>query len=1747
MNIFQFRDELIESYKAFSRSFTKIESDDIRNKVEQECSDLKRYWPDPLIQINPNYKQKDTVADCCRKGRLHPECEAIFQDKHGNSLRLFVHQDQAIDLAKSNQSYVVTTGTGSGKSLAFFIPIIDRILREKSEETNPKPRTRAIIIYPMNALANSQLEEIDKYLKNPGHPTKLTVGRYTSQELGAQRKELLANPPDILLTNYMMLELVLMRNNDRALVENCKGLEFLVLDELHTYRGRQGADVAMLVRRLRTQLNSPNMICIGTSATMSSVGSRDAQNSVVAKFASKIFGTSISPNQVISETLVPVTNPKIDLKKQKGTLHDDVVESANNNSTLKSYDKFKDNAFAVWLEQNLSITKERMRAMPLSVQSVVNKLASDAGVSVDQAERALKNFLAQFGTPDSLKMDNGRSPFAFKLHQFISGPGKVYVTLGSPGNRIITLDGQTYASDREEPNNKLPLFEAYFCRDCGQEYIPVWFVRSEGKISKILPRSINDLDVNETESFGYVCPATASQSYQGNTENLPDDWLDPKNPLKVRSTRRKAVPQLMRFSSSGFVSDDGEAFWVMPGKFKLCVNCMRTYTAQGHEKNRLIGLSGEGRSSTTTVMSLQILRQLYALPRNASDENDFRKLLGFSDNRQDTALQAGHFNDFLNQIVLRCGLVRALQTAQKPQKLNDIVNSICKSFHFDDPEDEQAVSEYLVSPENTKGRLFANAQTALHFSLSHKLLKDLSDRKLYTCPSLEALGLMRITYESLKELCGNDDKFAFNSVLRALNPSQRQELFTAFLDEIRRRQCIATRYFNAQEQNIIRDMDNNLLRPRWRLATDKAIPDGSAFVLDSTHEKAWSQGVPVKFTERSTLISFLGKLSFWKDIKDSLPVAVTVNRKDMHALVCEMTEILCSEGILRKTSAKTGVYYQLDQDAIEWNYPSDGEKQCTNKYFRDLYLAIAETITHDEKTLFEFEAQEHTAQVSNLEREELEMRFRAGKDDIEKWKKGGHNGLFKRLPVLFCSPTMELGIDISALNYVYMRNIPPTAANYVQRAGRAGRSGQQALSLSYCTALSPHDQWFFNHPEEMVQGVVKEPTLDLSNESLIKTHLHSIWMSAIGIELPSAVSQILDLGNENYPIKEELMSVLKNERITQLAVNLGRGVLEQVADELNDQAWYSPNYVDYVMQQAAGDFDRSFNGWRSLYKATRDQLILATEMLQRHGQKHKEIEIAKRRIDVATRQKELLESTYISTSNNDFYTYRYLASQGFLPGYNFPSLPLLAWVPDSADNDSSSTVLSRSRFLGLSEFGPRNVIYHRGHIFRIDRLKLSVSEGTVTAGNKLPTTSAFVCPNCGYAHVINNDAVFNVCENCGSPLSAESVIEGLYKVTMVETSEIERITIQDETRKRQGFDMKTLYRFAKAPNGQVLKETSEVLDNGKTIATLTYAPAASVWRVNLGWKYRINQKTKGFVINPISGYWRNDGPDSDENLDAEDKLQKSAPSQTIVPFVTDTRNILLFKPELDCVSAEDQSSTMATLQAALSRAIEQTYQIESSEIFVEPVPNTKNRAMLLIYESGEGGSGVLRDMIKNPEAISKIARFALKLMHYDIDKMPNLQAEELEQYDTKTDCINGCYTCLLTYYNQPDHALINRRDPNALRFLVALAHATAPTPVAGKGASEEKDNKATSPIERFKLWCAQNGFMAPDQTPKVFKRLDLTFDGAYSALRYCVSFTPIAEDELDTLEDFGWQMIDLSDESQWYETMRLHPELLSEG
>lgn len=443
MDVFTFRNELVTEYERFSRSFTKIRADDIRSAVDGAYV-AGRFWPAPLIQLNPNFVAGGYIDDLVSDGMLDDECAKIFRiknadDTFGKRLCLHKHQADAIKIARHRQSYVLTTGTGSGKSLSYFIPIVDDVLSRK-KTGDPCKGITAIVVYPMNALCNSQLEELVRFLRigygNGQEP--VTFARYTGQESTEDRDRIAKNPPDILLTNYVMLELIMTRflETDKAVRKHATGLRFLVLDELHMYRGRQGADVAMLVRRVRERFNE-NLLCIGTSATMASEGTITDRNAAVANIASQLFGCAVSAANVITETIEPVTNS--DTPMDVASLRRAIEAGVPSHLT---HDALSMHPVAVWVERNLGLEDQDGKfvriSRPLTVLEASKKLADASRLE----DSTCRNYLAQFLLAAyQSRDDSGRSFFAFRLHQFISGTWNAYATLEAPGERYLTLEG----------------------------------------------------------------------------------------------------------------------------------------------------------------------------------------------------------------------------------------------------------------------------------------------------------------------------------------------------------------------------------------------------------------------------------------------------------------------------------------------------------------------------------------------------------------------------------------------------------------------------------------------------------------------------------------------------------------------------------------------------------------------------------------------------------------------------------------------------------------------------------------------------------------------------------------------------------------------------------------------------------------------------------------------------------------------------------------------------------------------------------------------------------------------------------------------------------------------------------------------------------------------------------------------------------------------------------------------------------
>jgi ATP-dependent helicase YprA (DUF1998 family) len=423
LDVFELRNRLVEDYGSYVRSFIRIKDARIEEEVK-ESLDEGLLWPDPLIQLNPSFETGDRIDDLVAEGILHDECARIFRahkahDNPGVTLRLHRHQSDAVRTANDGHNYVLTTGTGSGKSLTYIIPIVDHVLRR-----GPGKGIQAIVVYPMNALANSQFGELGKFL-NDGYPDgkgPVTFARYTGQESDEERQRIMANPPDILLTNYVMLELILTRSQERPLVRQSQDLGFLVFDELHTYRGRQGADVAFLIRRTRELLAAENMQCVGTSATLAGSGTYDEQRAEISRIATRLFGAEVKPENVIGEALRRAT-PDEDHNDPSFISGLTARVRDEDRSPPTDYEDFVADPLSVWIESTFGVTTEEatgrlVRTTPTSISGrdgAANKLATLTGLSDDICAEAIQQgLLAGYDVRDPSVTD--RPAFAFRLH-----------------------------------------------------------------------------------------------------------------------------------------------------------------------------------------------------------------------------------------------------------------------------------------------------------------------------------------------------------------------------------------------------------------------------------------------------------------------------------------------------------------------------------------------------------------------------------------------------------------------------------------------------------------------------------------------------------------------------------------------------------------------------------------------------------------------------------------------------------------------------------------------------------------------------------------------------------------------------------------------------------------------------------------------------------------------------------------------------------------------------------------------------------------------------------------------------------------------------------------------------------------------------------------------------------------------------------------------------------------------------------
>lgn len=1607
LEVFELYKELIGDYSTYIQSFIQIRDNNIRDRV-QKALQGGHLWPEPLIQLNPSFESGGAVDELVGRGVLKEECSRIFRiDKSthsdGHPMQLHKHQAEAIEAARRGDNYVLTTGTGSGKSLSYIIPIVDYVLRNGSGKG-----IQAIIVYPMNALANSQFGELEKYLcfGYPEGKPPVTFEKYTGQEGKEKRSQILANPPDILITNYVMMELILTRVHDRQLIERARNMRFLVLDELHTYRGRQGADVAMLVRRLRDHCGEEKLQCVGTSATLAGEGTFVEQQQEVAKVATLLFGSEVKPNNVIGETL------------RRGTPFLNFMESANklaltnrvaddSYAVSTRYDEFVNDPLASWIETTFGLATEegtgrlkRTRPRPISgAKGAANELSEFTCIPEERCSIAIQEtLLAGYrckkpGTPFPV--------FAFRLHAFISRGDTVYASLEAVESRYITLEGQQFVPG-DRTKILLPLA---FCRECGQEFYMVKLVRnSQTGEARVLKREMNEVYNEEDKEFesGYLYE-NAENPWPTDTQEiisrLPDDWIEVhRGSERVRRNRQSNLPRPIYLDSEGYLAkteENGRQFHFIKTPFHFCPHCGVAYgVRQSSDFGKLTTLGSEGRSTATTILSLSAVRHLR---REEELKPEAKKLLSFTDNRQDASLQAGHFNDFVEIGVLRSALYQAVNAAgadgiSYDQLTQEVFNSM-----------DLPVNLYASNPE-ARFQALKDTQQALRNVLGYRLYHDLRRGWRITSPNLEQCGLLEIKYKSLEDLAAAGDNDIWprfqkgdlwqdgHPALITATPETRYKVCKVLLDFMRRELAIKVDFLNREFQERVQQQSSQKLISPWAIDENESMARAS--ILYPCSRPHNSEG-NVYLSTRSGFALFLKRRTTFPNFNQRWTT------QDTEIVIEQLLNALVIGGQVEIVEdAKDGKVagYQLNAAAMVWNsgdgshsfldpirvpnIPETGGR--TNSFFVEFYSFLAQEF----KGIM---AREHTAQVPNELRMRREDDFRRGE-----------------LPVLYCSPTMELGVDISQLNMVNMRNIPPTPANYAQRSGRAGRSGQPALVFSYCSTGSPHDQYFFKHPDLMVAGAVAPPRLDLSNEELLKSHIQAIWLEEAQLDLGKSLRDILDVDGD-HPSLQLLMLLrdgLFNPGARTRAFTRVSRILKELNRELGGKLEFDDERIRDILNQIPQTFEEACDRWRSLYKAALHQCEVQNRVITDASRSSADKDMAKRLRREAESQLELLTESQ-NVSQSDFYSYRYFASEGFLPGYSFPRLPISAYIPARRKGNDRDDFVNRPRFMAISEFGPQSVIYHEGSRYVINRVILPVGD----RNEEILTREAKVCPHCGYLHPQADQVGVDNCERCGKDLAGP--IRQLFRMENVTTRRKDRINSDEEERLRYGYELKTVVRFAERDHRPSYL-LAEINKGDDTLATLTYGDTATLWRINLGWSRRKEKAQHGFILDIEKGLWA-----KNETAPVEDSDERIGPrTARVIPYVEDRKNSMLLTPQIHLNPNE-----MASLQAALKTAIQVYYQLEDNELAAEPLPDRDIRNTILFYEAAEGGAGVLRRLVEEPQAIAQVAREALRLCHFDPETGEDLRRAP----GTEEDCEAACYSCLMSYGNQREHLLLDRK------------------------------------------------------------------------------------------------------------------------
>lgn len=1605
MNPFRVLDHVKHDYRKYVESFSLIRSEDVRDLVREAIERDELLWREPYVQVTKNFKPAGNLANLI-PSVLHPDCRRVFyrneSDPNSALIDLHQHQHQSILAAAAGKNYLVSTGTSSGKSFCFFIPIVDQCLRLRGTKG-----IKAIVVYPMNALANSQYWNMAARL----HGTGIRIGKYTGQtertdsEAAAtyrkihgrdepfdsevlSREEMMANPPDILITNYKMLEYMLVRPKDRAMLnpDYAEALQFIVLDEAHTYEGRRGADVAMLIRRVKRRMKAKGRVrCVATSATLVKTADEDHEFREVSTFFQQLFGESVDRDAYIKEEEEPLPDIEHLMPDSAGNLDE----------LINGFDPSHDSKWAV-ADLYFGAPVSGDRRNPESLRHMIRRsevyhavyealrvrpkqpseLAAELSESLGRPAEAVRPFVDAFLRLGLIADSNGRQVVPIRLHNFFQSGSKAYRCARC---NYLSLKGEsTCPRCSEQGNENSIMFPLHFCRCCGEEMLGMTW-DEEGTV---YPWDMDTEDARLSDA-GYLYRLPSADAYD-DVRAFADGYGWLKQNGAPRTAHVKKVPLAVTLDlsnnslqSGSLEAGEGRLIGAM-GLYPLamCPSCGVAWTdGKRRERNKLNFVSSVGRSSAINVLGLSLL--------DARPDPAKSKALVFADARQDAALQAGNMDDWHSHVLFRHLLNRLL-----PEVSGADVSTVAETLF-----QQLLTTPGFFSAHLPEVKLEGTAQFKVIIKyLEYCVLEDLAATRWYTDVNLEEVGLLRCDYAGLDEAVDDClDSFP------GLSELQVRDLFRGVLDELRRAKAFNHDAWTRREQFWGRYKG---LAGGETPAEPFLIPEEggrqSLLVLEPTDSDAvtalsigeksqlyrWSEREfgngefikkAVECLVGATLLSpvtvGLGKMAAKGYLLNTVHIRISPNEAKRGHRCPKCSRIYWWESL---TSCMNG-RCRAGLDSLA----SHGERQ---RYYRDLYSA--------QNSLPVVVVEDHSQMVSDEKRVEREKHF-ASSDEA--------------LNVLVCTPTMELGIDIGELSSVMMRNVPPNPSNYIQRAGRAGRRGQGALVMTFCgtTGESSHDRHFYRNPDQMIAGRILIPRFDLRNDGLIQAHLNALVSEVAQLEVLKDNVHYFE-ENPDRSVKPTPKISLETE-FTSTLVKM-KQELEQAAEEL----FFSDKTLDLDSKRKSINawLDSWFENFRNHLNALADeyeQVWAEIQALLNSGNpddgllkglrlRLEEIRTGGK-FDIPGRQR---------SSHSPYRLDQWLANRGFLPGYAFGGDYVSIQFPQP-DQD-----FVREPQRALREFGPYAMCYAHKRKWQ--------------ATNYVPGQSSdkqFQRCECGRIYEVSN-VDRPVCD-CSKTLIEPPIRAQKMPSVRLKFAPGGRISRWEEIRESKAFVMQETAEIG-------VPETRLQFDKGDGVSVLfSFLPSTRVTTLNFRSKFAQGAGSGSETVPPEQLY--------KPGFHLENGKWELRTRTT--PYGDDDFTALYAAADHDALLVQvrglqesESEKVRVTLRNTFLQALALTLRQGPQELRAFDLPDAEGgNATFLVFEGTSGSAGALQRVLEGG-TLSEVASRALEVLHFDS-----------EGNDTNDNCTSACYECLLDYFNQREHRFLDR---NSVRELLQWLRSAEP-------------------------------------------------------------------------------------------------------